>query len=249
MQKSIVQAAIIVIGNEVLSGRTQDLNLNFLAKHLGDIGVRVMEARVIPDVETVIIETVNTLRSAYDYVFTTGGIGPTHDDITSGCIAKAFDVKLIRHPEADKILRAYYKPEDINEARMKMADTPEGATLIPNRISAAPGFKMENVYVMAGVPRIMQAMFDEIKPELQGGVVVQSREIASYVLEGNIAAALGNIQSKYAEVDIGSYPFIKGQKLGTSLVLRSGNIATLEKAYEEVKALVVSMKVEIISQS
>lgn len=247
MPQGIVRAGIVIIGNEVLSGRTQDTNLNYLATGLGTIGIRVAEARVIPDVEAVIIETVNSMRQQYDYVFTTGGIGPTHDDITSASIAKAFGVKLVRHKEAEAILHRYYKPEDRNEARMKMADTPEGANLILNPVSAAPGFCIGNVYVMAGVPRIMQAMFDSLKHELKQGKPVVSREIAAYMTEGSIAKPLGEIQARYPEVDIGSYPFIRDKRLGTSLVVRSDDKVALEKAYTEVKAMVEGLGVEVIS--
>lgn len=247
MPQGIVRAGIVIIGNEVLSGRTQDTNLNYLAIGLGEIGIRVAEARVIPDIEAVIVETVNSMRQQYDYVFTTGGIGPTHDDITSASIAKAFGVKLVRHKEAEAILHRYYKPEDRNEARMKMADTPEGASLILNPVSAAPGFCVGNVYVMAGVPRIMQAMFDSLKHELKQGKPVVSHEIAAYMTEGSIAKPLGEIQALYPEVDIGSYPFIRDKRLGTSLVVRSDDKVALEKAYTEVKAMVEGLGVEVIS--
>lgn len=239
-----VSAALVIIGNEVLSGRTEDKNIHFLAKGLGSIGVQLREVRVIPDVEAMIVETVNALRNTFDYVFTTGGIGPTHDDITSAAIAKAFGVKLARHKEAEAILLKHYNKQDMNEARMKMADIPETATLIANPVSAAPGFNIGNVYVMAGVPRIMQAMFDGIKHQLKGGAVVESREISAYITEGSIAIALGEIQSRHGEVEIGSYPFIRNGKLGTSLVLRSADIIALEAAEREVMALVEAQIIE-----
>lgn len=237
MAHTHITAALVVIGNEVLSGRTQDKNIHFLAGGLGKIGVQLLEVRIIPDVESTIIETVNHLRRNYNYVFTTGGIGPTHDDITSASVAKAFGVKLIRHQEAEQILLNYYSEQDRNEARMKMADIPETATLIANPVSAAPGFRIENVYVLAGVPRIMQAMFDGIKHELKGGAVVESREVSAFITEGSIAVPLGDIQTCYPEVEIGSYPFIRNGKLGTSVVLRSADIKMLESALEEVKQL------------
>lgn len=237
MSENLVTAALLIIGSEVLSGRTQDKNIHFLANGLGGIGIQLKEVRVIPDDEETIIRTTNELRNSYDYVFTTGGIGPTHDDITSASIAKAFGVKLIRHPEAERILLQHYSKQDVNEARMKMADIPNTARLIPNPVSAAPGFVIGNVYVMAGVPRIMQAMFDAVKHQLKGGAIVESREISAYITEGNIAIALGKIQSHYPDVEIGSYPFIRNGKLGTSLVLRSSDITALEKAFIEVKGL------------
>lgn len=220
-------ACLILIGNEILSGRTHDKNLPWLAAQLNQLGIRMVEARVIPDIHETIITCVNSCRQQFDYVFTTGGIGPTHDDITSECIAKAFGVPLIRHPQAKALLEAHYPPEDLNEARLKMADVPEGATLIANPVSAAPGYRIGNVYVMAGVPRIMQAMFDGIKHNLQGGAPMLSASVAAFVTEGTIAEELGRIQSRFPSVEIGSYPFVRAQKLGTSLVARSTDAEAL----------------------
>lgn len=220
-------ACLIIIGNEILSGRTQDKNLAWLAAELNKLGIRLMEVRVIPDVPEVIVSCVNSCRRHFDTVFTTGGIGPTHDDITSENVARAFGVKLIRHPEAKALLEAHYPPDQINEARMKMADIPEGATLIANPVSAAPGYRIGNVYVMAGVPRIMQAMFDGIKHTLKGGAPMLSATIAAFVTEGTIAEELGRIQSQFPSVEIGSYPFVRHQKLGTSLVARSTDAEAL----------------------
>jgi molybdenum cofactor synthesis domain-containing protein len=220
-------ACLIIIGNEVLSGRTQDKNLAFIANGLNSAGIRLMEARVIPDIEETIVTCVNSCRRQFDTVFTTGGIGPTHDDITSESIAKAFGVKLIRHPEAKKILEAHYPPDQINEARMKMADIPEGATLIHNPVSAAPGYQIGNVYVMAGVPRIMQAMFDSIKHRLKGGAPMLSQTVAAFITEGTIAEDLGRIQTQFPTVEIGSYPFVRHQRLGTALVARSTDAEAL----------------------
>jgi len=163
----VVTACVLIIGNEILSGRTQDVNLNFLAKGLNEAGVRLREARVVPDVPDTIVATVNAVRALYDYVFTTGGIGPTHDDITSECVARAFGVKLILHPDAKRILETHYKPGGLNEARLRMAHVPEGAELILNPVSLAPGFRIGNVFVMAGVPLVMQAMFDGVKGSLE----------------------------------------------------------------------------------
>lgn len=220
-------ACLIIIGNEVLSGRTQDKNLAWIATELNKLGIRLMETRIIPDIGQTIVTCINSCRRQFDMVFTTGGIGPTHDDITSEFIAKAFGVKLIRHPEAKALLEKHYPPEQINEARMKMADIPQGAMLIHNPVSAAPGYKMENVYVMAGVPRIMQAMFDGIKHTLAGGVPMHSVTVSAYVTEGNIAEELGHIQQQFPTVEIGSYPFVRHQKLGTSLVARATDVELL----------------------
>lgn len=232
-------ACLIIIGNEILSGRTQDKNLAWLAQQLNSQGVRLMESRIIPDIEEVIIKTVNECRARFDVVFTTGGIGPTHDDITSGCIAKAFGAKLIRHPEAEAILRRHYTPEQINEARLKMADIPQGASLVLNPVSAAPGFKMQNVYVFAGVPSIMQAMFANMRHELGEGKPMQSRTVSAFATEGTIAGELAAIQSRYPEIEIGSYPFFKNGRLGTSLVCRGLDDASLSAAGNEVRALLV----------
>lgn len=223
-------AALLIIGNEILSGRTQDKNLHWLAGQLNTLGIGIGEARIIPDIQDVIVETVNLCRAHYAYVFTTGGIGPTHDDITAASIAKAFGVPLSRHIEAEALLRDHYTAEQINEARMKMADIPEGAELIYNPVSAAPGFCIENVYVMAGIPSIMQAMFSGIKHTLSGGAQVQSLTVTVFASEGTIAGLLGTVQTQFPEIEIGSYPFIRFERLGTSVVMRSPNKTQLEEA-------------------
>jgi molybdenum cofactor synthesis domain-containing protein len=233
-----VTACVIVIGNEILSGRTKDKNLGFVAERLTEWGIRLTEARVIPDIEATIVETVNACRAAFDYVFTTGGIGPTHDDITAAAVAKAFGVKLHRHPEALKIMQRQVKPEDLNEARLKMADVPEGATLIDNPVSGAPGFQIGNVYVMAGVPMIMQAMLEGLRHKLVGGAPVLSRSVRAFLPEGTVAEGLGKIQARFAAIDIGSYPFFRKGRFGTSLVLRGTDEAELESAKGDVEALV-----------
>jgi molybdenum cofactor synthesis domain-containing protein len=231
-------ACVIVIGNEILSGRTQDTNLAWLAIHLNQAGVKLKEARVIPDVPEVIIATVNECRAKYEYIFTTGGIGPTHDDITSECIAKAFSRKYVRNPQALKLLTDYYGVDKLNEARLKMCDMPEGATLIPNDISVAPGFIIDNVYVMAGVPKIMQSMFNAIKHTLTGGKPVLSESVSVFLTEGVIAKSLTEIQNRFPEVEIGSYPFAReGGKLGTSLVSRHEDAEKLA----QVKAAIIQM--------
>jgi molybdenum cofactor synthesis domain-containing protein len=234
----IVTASVLIIGNEILSGRTQDANLTYIAKGLAGVGVILREARVIPDVAETIVATLNELRGRYNYVFTTGGIGPTHDDITSECVARAFGVEWTLHPEAHRLFLQYYKPGELNEARLRMAHTPEGATLIPNPVSRAPGFRMGNVFVLAGIPSVMQAMFDNVKLTLDGGPPVLSRTVSCALAEGIIAKGLGEIQSRYADLDIGSYPFLRRGEYGVSLVLRGRDPARLDAAKAEVADLV-----------
>ncbi len=234
----VVTAAVLVIGNEVLSGRTQDANLNWLARELAAAGVRLIEARVIRDEEPAIIAAVNEVRGQVDYVFTTGGIGPTHDDITSECVAKAFGVKLVRNPEAVRTLEAHYPPGSLNEARLRMANTPEGATLIENPVSKAPGFQIGNVLVLAGVPSVMRAMFDGIKARLKGGAVQLSRTVTCTLGEGVIAKDLGALQARYGDLEIGSYPYFRAGGFGVSLVLRGTDSTRLKVAAEELKAMI-----------
>lgn len=242
-------ACLIVIGNEILSGRTQDTNLNWLAKELGKLGIRLLECRVIPDIPDVIVETVTACRARYSYVFTTGGIGPTHDDITAENIARAFGVKLVRHPEALRRLEKHYEnPSDLTPARLKMADVPEGASLIDNPVSAAPGFKIGNVHVMAGVPRIMQAMFDSFKGTLAGGPPIISQSVSVYLTEGIIAEGLTHIQSANPDVEIGSYPFVRLARLGTSLVTRGTDAAAVERVTSELKAFLLSLNGEVVQE-
>jgi len=237
-QKPIVTAALIVIGNEVLSGRTRDANLQFLATGLGNIGIQLRETRVIPDIEAEIVAAINDLGPKHDYVFTTGGIGPTHDDITSAAVAKAFDRPFGRNAAAEEVLRAHYKPEDITEARLSMADMPGNVILIDNPVSRAPGFRIENVIVLPGVPRIMQAMFDGYKHHLAGGAEVKSISITSAVQEGRAAKQLGELQEKYPDVEMGSYPFVRDGKVGTSLVARSADLERLDEAAEGIRQII-----------
>ncbi|UTW52983.1 competence/damage-inducible protein A [bacterium SCSIO 12827] len=232
-----VTACLIIIGNEILSGRTRDANLQFLGENLNALGIRLMEGRVIPDVEATIIANVNDARARFDYVFTTGGIGPTHDDITSACIAKAFGRKLIRHPDAEKLLLAHYKPEDVTEARMKMADVPEDSILLDNPVSRAPGFQVDNVFVLPGVPRIMQAMFDLFKHRLTGGAEMLSKSIASYTPEGKIAARLTALQDEHPALEIGSYPFSRDGKHGSTIVIRGTDAADIADAADKLRAI------------
>jgi molybdenum cofactor synthesis domain-containing protein len=238
--EKIVTACVLIIGNEILSGRTQDVNLNYLAKGLNAAGIRLVEARVIPDLPDVIVATVNDVRAKFRYVFTTGGIGPTHDDITSECVARAFGVPLVLHPEARRILEAHYRERglEFNAARQRMAQVPEGAELIFNPISRAPGFRIGNVFVMAGVPQVMQAMFESLVGTLEGGRPVLSRTISCGLAEGALAAGLGAIQSRYPDVDIGSYPWYRRGAYGVSLALRSPEASRLAAAGDEVAALV-----------
>ena len=237
-------ACLVIIGNEILSGRTQDANLQYLAKRLGEWGVRLKEVRVIPDIEETIVRTVNDVRAAFDYVFTTGGIGPTHDDITADAIAKAFGVKLVRHQETFKKMEAVYKPGEFNAARQKMCHIPAGATVIENAVSIAPGFQIANVFVMAGVPSIMRAMTDTLRNRLVGGAPIQSRTVSVYLAEGVIADGFAALQKKYPAIDMGSYPFYRAGRFGTSLVLRGSDAASLDRAAGELVALVRALGAE-----
>jgi len=242
-----VTAALLIIGNEILSGRTQDANLLYLAARLNALGIRLLEARVVPDAEPRIIAAVNALRAQYDYVFTTGGIGPTHDDITAEAVAKAFGVRLLRHPGAvARLRRQYENPSDLNEARLRMANVPEGGVLIDNPVSGAPGFQIGNVFVMAGVPSIMQAMFESLKDRLVGGAPVRSRTVSTYLAEGQIAEGLAKLQARHPEVEIGSYPFYRQRRFGVSLVIRSTDAAALERAAAGLKALLAELGGEAI---
>ena len=222
-----MKAALIIIGNEILSGRTKDKNLAYLAEWLNEIGIQLYEVRVIRDDEDEIIDCVNLLRKKFDYVFTTGGIGPTHDDITTESIAKAFDVELETNPDALKILQGYYKKGDLNEARLKMTLLPIGAELVDNPVTKAPGFKMDNVFVMAGIPSIMQGMLEGARVFLETGTKMSSKSIDVFMPESFVATELSQIQDNYLNVEIGSYPFNKDGKFGTSLVMRSTDLVCL----------------------
>ena len=233
-------AALILIGNEVLSGRTKDANLPFLAETLNSIGIQLAEARVIRDEEAAIVEAVNTLRNQYDYVFTTGGIGPTHDDITSAAVAKAFGKALIRHPDAVAAMTAHYEKtgRELNEARLKMTEVPEGATLVENALSVAPGFRIGNVFVLAGVPSVMRSMVEWLLPQLERGAVMMSRTLDCYLPEGTVAKPLGEVQDRFPDLEIGSYPFFRGDRYGCSLVLRGTDGAMLSEGAEALYAMV-----------
>ena len=245
-----VTAAVLIIGNEILSGRTKDANLPYLAEGLNEIGIQVREARVVADVEAEIVEALNTVRARYDYVFTTGGIGPTHDDITADCVAKAFGVGIGYHPDAYALLERHYETTgaDFNEARKRMARTPDGAGLIDNPVSKAPGFRIGNVFVLAGVPMICQAMFQSLKSDLTGGAPVQSIAIGVFLGEGVMAQGLGEIQQRFPGIDIGSYPFYRDKRYGTTIVSRGQDRDVLEQAAEAVRALMRRLGGEPVEQ-
>ena len=231
-------AAIIVIGDEILSGRTKDKNIGWLAEKLSAQGIQLVEARVIADNRQVIIDTVKTLSAAYDLVFTSGGIGPTHDDITTEAVAAAFDVPVIRHPEAERRLVAHYENTDLefNAARQKMADIPATATLIDNPLSAAPGFILGNVHVLPGVPAILQAMFEGMRSSLPGGVVMTRITVQCGTGEGNIATILATVQSRYEGVSIGSYPWFKPGQFGTAVVVSGLDQTATASAAKDVES-------------
>jgi molybdenum cofactor synthesis domain-containing protein len=241
-------ACIVVIGNEVLSGRTQEANVRFLAARLGAIGMPVREVRIVPDEPDAIVGTMNEVRARFDHVFTTGGIGPTHDDITSECIAAAFGVPWEKHAEAWARLDRHYKPGDFNPARQRMATLPRGARLIDNPVSVAPGFSIGNVHVLAGVPRIMQAMFEKLVPELPGGEPVLSRTVhARGVQEGAIAERLGMLQAAFPEVEIGSYPFYRLDGGGVAIVCKGTAPSLVDAAAEKASALIEAVGFEPVA--
>jgi len=232
-------AAVLIIGNEILSGRTQDINLNYIAKKLTTNGVRLAEARIVPDITNEIVSAVNALRQRYTYIFTTGGIGPTHDDITADSIGAAFGLPVIEHPAARALLEKYYTKENLTPARLRMTRVPETAALIDNPLSAAPGFQIENVYVMAGVPAIMQAMLDSVVAKLRHGPAIHSLSVSGYVAESVVAAELAEIAARYPQLDIGSYPWVKNARYGTALVTRGTDAAAIRAATAEIHALVI----------
>ncbi len=239
-----ITAAIIIIGNEILSGRTKEANMLWLSGELKAMGIQLNECAIVRDEEADIIAAVNRLRTQNNYVFTSGGIGPTHDDITSTSVAAAFGVEIHRHPEAERLLRAYYEPNQQTDARMKMSEVPMGAELVPNPVSTAPGYKMENVFVMAGVPKIFQAMFQQIRPTLNGGNIAKNLTITAYVREGDIATPLSTLQDRFSEVEIGSYPFLKEARFGTQLVFTSTNEDNLKQSHAEAISMLEEMNIE-----
>ena len=243
-----VNAAILIIGNEILSGRTQDTNTGTLANWLNSIGVKVNEVRVVPDIEKKIIDTLNVLRSENDYVFTTGGIGPTHDDITAQSVAKAFGLKYEIHKEAFKILEAYYQPGEFNEGRQKMVWMPENAELILNPTSGAPGFSVKNVFCLPGVPSILKSMLGGLKNRIVGGQPILSHTISLRTVESEIASSLTKVQDNNAEVEIGSYPFFHAGKLGVSIVLRSEDQSKIDLCNSQILEFIKEKKIEIVDR-
>ena len=247
-KKAKVNASILIIGNEILSGRTQDTNTSTLAIWLNSIGVNVAEVRVIPDVEETIVDTLNLLRSTYDYVFTTGGIGPTHDDITAQSVSKAFGIKYEVHKEAFKILEAYYQPGEFNKGRQKMVWMPHNAKLILNPTSGAPGFSVENVFCLPGVPSILKAMLGSLKQKIVGGDPILSHTISLRTVESEIANSLSKVQDQNKDVEIGSYPFFHAGKLGVSIVLRSENQSKIDNCNAQILDFIKAKKIEIVDR-
>ena len=247
-KNSKFNAAILIIGNEILSGRTQDTNTSTLATWLNSLGVKVEEVRIIPDVEETIINSVNLLRKQNNYVFTSGGIGPTHDDITSESISKAFQLPYEKHEEGYKILEAYYKQGEFNDGRQKMIWMPRGANLILNPTSGAPGFYVENVFVLPGVPSILKSMLGGIKNKIIGGNPIISHTISLRTFESHIADSLTTVQNKYNNVEIGSYPFFQAGKLGVSIVMRSDDQDLIDKCSSDVMNFVNKKKIEVVDR-
>ena len=243
MSARIVTAAVIIIGNEILSGRTQDTNLRDIATALGRRGIRIAEARVVADIEADIVAALNELRARHDYVLTTGGIGPTHDDITVACVAKAFGLELVEHPVIAAAIRSREAPPHVMAARLRMAQVPRGAGLIEYE-GGPPGFFIGNVYVLAGIPHIMRLMLAVLERTLSGGAVVQSRSVTGYTGESAIAAALTNLQARHPSVDIGSYPFVREGRVGTSLVARGTDAAELDVIVTELEQMLAAAGVE-----
>jgi molybdenum cofactor synthesis domain-containing protein len=237
-QNDSKSAAILVIGDEILSGRTQDSNSNYIARFLAALGIDLKEIRVVPDVEEEIVAGLNALRCRFDFIFTTGGIGPTHDDITADAVARAFGVGIGNHPEAYALLEARYPPGQFNDMRKRMARIPHGASLIKNTVSTAPGFQIGNVYVMAGVPMVMRAMLETIEPSLPRGIVVMSATVSANIPEGTVAPGLAEIQKDHPGVAIGSYPFYTDKGPGTQLVTRGRDPHAVEQAAQAIEALV-----------
>jgi molybdenum cofactor synthesis domain-containing protein len=243
----LVTAAILVIGDEILSGRTKDKNIGYIAEYLTAIGIDPKEVRVVSDDEGDIVAALNALRSRYTYVFTTGGIGPTHDDITADCVAKAFGVSLDIHPEALRIIseRAAKMGTEMNESRMRMARIPHGAALVVNKVSGAPGFWIGNVITMAGVPSIMQAMLDAVAPQLKTGVRMLSETIRADAREGDVGTELGEVAKAHPDVTIGSYPFFDDSGPNTNIVVRARDGQKLAAAKAAVETMLTRVKAQM----
>ncbi len=242
MAENPVTACVLIIGNEILSGRTQDANLSFIARNLNEHGIQVREARTIPDVEETVVGTLNAVREQFDYVFTTGGIGPTHDDITADCVAKAFGLDLMLHPQIESRIREFSAQrglsEEVLQSSLRMARVPDGASLIETEVGA-PGFTIGNVYVMAGIPSVMQSMLTLLLPKLEGHRPVRSRSVGAFLGESMVAERLGEIQDANPDVDIGSYPFSEDGRYGTTLVVRGTDETRLEAVLDELRTLIV----------
>ncbi|WP_069094059.1 competence/damage-inducible protein A [Methyloligella halotolerans] len=235
----IVTAALLVIGEEILSGRTRDANTGYIAKALDEVGIALREVRVVPDVEDEIADAVNALRRRYRYVLTTGGIGPTHDDVTTDAIGLAFGVPVAEDPRALRVFEERYPDQPVSPGRRRMSRIPQGAELIVNSVSGAPGFMLDNVIVMAGIPRIMQAMMEDVLPRLEKGRPLASRSIRVDAPEGKVAGGLSDLQDRYPGVRMGSYPFFSDTRVGTFVVLRSADVALMDEAVSELRALLV----------
>tara|TARA_B100002049_G_C15993024_1_gene338145 strand:- start:1 stop:759 length:759 start_codon:yes stop_codon:yes gene_type:complete len=246
MSSNQKSAGVIVIGNEILSGRTQDLNISYIGKKLEGLGIILSEVTIIPDIENDIINKVKVYSEKYDYVFTTGGIGPTHDDITTASIAKAFNVNLIRNKDAVNRMGKHYQSGKLSEARLKMADVPAGAILINNLVSGAPAFKINNVFVLAGVPEIMRSMFDSLIEHLVSGPPILTASVCTNLTESKLASGLSEIQGKCQDVSIGSYPFFRQGNLGVNIVLRSTDKDLLLNQYKLTEELVNHLKGKIL---
>ena len=246
--KEKVNAAIIIIGNEILSGRTQDVNVITISFWLNELGVKLEEVRVIPDIESSIIKTINEVRKKFNYVFTTGGIGPTHDDITSQSISKAFNLKYGYHKEAYSILEKYYGKKTFNSGRKKMAKMPIKASLILNPSSGAPGFIVKNVYSLPGVPSILKSMLGGLSNKIKGGKKILSKTIIIRSVESEIAKSLANVQRKFKIVDIGSYPFFRLGRIGVSIVIRSSDKKKIDECFKEIVSFLKKKKINIIGK-
>jgi len=243
-----VTAAVMIIGDEILSGRTQDTNLNFIAKYLATYGVDLAEARVVPDIKDEIITALNALRAKYDYVITTGGIGPTHDDITADCVAEAFGVELYEHPEILEMMRSRWQGE-LNAARRRMARVPVGGSLVKNAVQGPPGFQIGNVFVLAGVPMVMRGMMDDVVPRLRTGAVVISKTVrVEGAGEGVIAEPLANLAKANPELSIGSYPFFGPQGYGSNLVVRGRDGELVEKTVDALIAALADIGAKSIAR-
>ena len=241
-----ISAVIVIIGNEILSGRTQDINVSFLAKWLNDLGVSVEEVRIIEDKEVSIVKTIKEVKDNFKYVFTTGGIGPTHDDITSKSVAKAFNLSCGYHKEAYNILEKYYEPGEFNEGRKKMAKIPDQAVLIYNPSSGAPGFIIENVFCLPGVPSILKSMVEGLKNKIIGGKKILSKTISVNTVESEIAKPLEGVQNKFKNIEIGSYPFFRLGKVGVAIVMRSTEAEQIEDCVKQIQSFIIQKKIKIL---